>query len=100
MRAKSTQFGAKYLPPSPFAKLKLGPFELDSGRFDKRIDDFRIHPELQKSRRNVIKQKSEQFNPPARVCDVARIVCESAPGMLPVIAERSIDDQRSAQRQG
>ena len=46
MRAKSLQFGAKYLPPSPFAKLELGPFELDSGRFDKRIDHILGNTEI------------------------------------------------------
>ena len=66
MRAKSSQFGAKYLPPSPFAKLELGPFEFDSGRFDKRIDHFRSHPELRESWRNVTEQKSEPFNSSAR----------------------------------
>ena len=72
MRAKSSQFGAKYLSPSPLTELELGAFELDPGSFDESIDHFRIHPELQESRRNVVKQAPEEFNPPARVCDVAR----------------------------
>ena len=63
MCAKSSKLSAKYLPPSPFAKLELGPFEFESGRFDKRIDHVRRNSEFCEPWRNVTEQKPKSLKP-------------------------------------